>query len=64
MPWLRIPDCWCIPLITSAPDAISGTGPAAPDGEFGLIVEDFEWDHETWSDAGRDRNTHRPDYGQ
>ena len=28
---------------------------AAPDGKFGVIVEDFEWDHETWSDKGRDR---------
>lgn len=28
---------------------------AAPDGKFGVIVEDFEWDHVTWSDKGRDR---------
>ena len=28
---------------------------AAPDGKFGVIVEDYEWDHETWSEAGRDR---------
>ncbi len=29
---------------------------AAPDGKFGVIVEDFEWDHETWSEAGKDRH--------
>ena len=28
---------------------------AAPDGKFGVIVEDFEWDHVTWSERGRDR---------
>jgi N6-adenosine-specific RNA methylase IME4 len=28
---------------------------AAPEGKFGVIVEDFEWDHETWSERGRDR---------
>ena len=28
---------------------------AGPKGKFGVIVEDFEWDHETWSEAGRDR---------
>jgi N6-adenosine-specific RNA methylase IME4 len=28
---------------------------AAQEGKFGVIVEDFEWDHETWSEAGRDR---------
>jgi N6-adenosine-specific RNA methylase IME4 len=28
---------------------------AAPDGKFGVIVEDFEWDHITWSERGRDR---------
>jgi N6-adenosine-specific RNA methylase IME4 len=27
---------------------------AAPEGKFGVIVEDFEWDHETWSEAGKD----------
>ena len=26
-----------------------------PIGKFGVMVEDFEWDHETWSEAGRDR---------
>jgi N6-adenosine-specific RNA methylase IME4 len=26
-----------------------------PEGVFGVIVEDFEWDHETWSEWGRDR---------
>lgn len=25
------------------------------EGKFGVIVEDYEWDHETWSDRGRDR---------
>lgn len=25
-----------------------------PKGVVGLIVEDFEWDHQTWSDAGKD----------
>lgn len=29
---------------------------AAPEGRFGLIVEDFEWDHETWSESGKDRH--------
>jgi N6-adenosine-specific RNA methylase IME4 len=28
---------------------------AAPEGKFGVILEDFEWDHETWSERGRDR---------
>lgn len=28
---------------------------AAPDGKFGVIVEDYEWDHVTWSEQGRDR---------
>lgn len=28
---------------------------AAPEGKFGVIVEDFEWDHVTWSELGRDR---------
>ncbi|MGA9855096.1 MAG: MT-A70 family methyltransferase [Gammaproteobacteria bacterium] len=28
---------------------------AAPAGKFGVIVEDYEWDHETWSERGRDR---------
>ena len=28
---------------------------AAPDGKFGVILEDFEWDHVTWSEQGRDR---------
>lgn len=28
---------------------------ALPDEKFGVIVEDFEWDHVTWSEAGRDR---------
>jgi N6-adenosine-specific RNA methylase IME4 len=28
---------------------------AGPEGKFGVIVEDYEWDHETWSEAGRDR---------
>lgn len=27
----------------------------APEGKFGVIVEDFEWDHATWSELGRDR---------
>lgn len=30
-------------------------GIAMPQGKFGVIVEDYEWDHETWSDKGRDR---------
>lgn len=30
-------------------------GLAMPAGKFGVIVEDFEWDHETWSEKGRDR---------
>jgi N6-adenosine-specific RNA methylase IME4 len=25
-----------------------------PEGVFGLILEDFEWDHATWSEAGKD----------
>jgi N6-adenosine-specific RNA methylase IME4 len=29
---------------------------AAPEGKFGVIVEDYEWDHETWSEAGKDRH--------
>lgn len=28
---------------------------AAPEGKFGVIVEDFEWDHVTWSEKGKDR---------
>lgn len=28
---------------------------AAPAGKFGVIVEDYEWDHQTWSERGRDR---------
>jgi N6-adenosine-specific RNA methylase IME4 len=32
------------------------TGLAMPEGQFGVILEDFEWDYETWSDAGRDRH--------
>jgi hypothetical protein len=28
----------------------------APEGKFGVIVEDYEWDHETWSEAGKDRH--------
>lgn len=28
---------------------------AAPSLKFGVIVEDFEWDHVTWSEKGRDR---------
>jgi N6-adenosine-specific RNA methylase IME4 len=28
---------------------------AAPEAKYGVIVEDFEWDHETRSDRGRDR---------
>lgn len=27
----------------------------APKVKAGVIVEDYEWDHETWSDKGRDR---------
>lgn len=27
---------------------------AKPKGKAGVIVEDFEWDHETWSAAGKD----------
>lgn len=27
---------------------------ADPSGVFGLISEDFEWDHQTWSEAGKD----------
>jgi N6-adenosine-specific RNA methylase IME4 len=26
----------------------------APTGSYGLILEDFEWDHQTWSAAGKD----------
>jgi hypothetical protein len=30
---------------------------AAPEGKFGLIVEDFEWDHVVWSrETGTDRH--------
>jgi N6-adenosine-specific RNA methylase IME4 len=29
---------------------------AAPEGKFGVIVEDYEWDHVTWSEAGKDRH--------
>lgn len=29
---------------------------AMPEGKFGVIVEDYEWDHETWSEAGKDRH--------
>ena len=29
---------------------------ALPEGKFGVVVEDFEWDHETWSEAGKDRH--------
>lgn len=28
----------------------------APRGKFGVIVEDYEWDHVTWSEAGKDRH--------
>ena len=28
---------------------------ADPEGQYGVILEDYEWDHETWSEAGRDR---------
>ncbi len=28
---------------------------AAPTLKYGVIVEDFEWDHQTWSEKGRDR---------
>ena len=28
---------------------------AVLEGKFGVIVEDFEWDHVTWSESGRDR---------
>lgn len=28
----------------------------APEGKFGVVVEDYEWDHETWSEAGKDRH--------
>ena len=34
---------------------LGGRQLAAPEGKFGVIVEDFEWDHETWSERGRDR---------
>ena len=29
---------------------------AAPEGVFGVILEDFEWDEETWSEAGKERH--------
>lgn len=29
---------------------------AIPDGKFGVILEDFEWDDETYSDAGREKH--------
>jgi N6-adenosine-specific RNA methylase IME4 len=29
---------------------------ALPDKKYGVILEDFEWDHETWSEAGKDRH--------
>lgn len=29
---------------------------ALPTKKYGVILEDFEWDHETWSDAGKDRH--------
>lgn len=29
---------------------------ATPEGKFGVIVEDYEWDHVTWSEAGKDRH--------
>jgi len=28
---------------------------ALPDRKYGVIVEDFEWDHKTWSESGKDR---------
>src|SRR5262245_48443990 len=29
---------------------------ALPEKKCGVIVEDFEWDHETWSERGKDRH--------
>ena len=29
---------------------------AAPEGKHGIIVEDFEWDQQTWSENGKDRH--------
>ena len=34
-----------------------------PKGIFGCILEDFEWDHETWSDAGKDSRHALNHYG-
>ena len=35
---------------------LAGKIAALPEGKFGVVVEDFEWDHETWSEAGKDRH--------
>jgi N6-adenosine-specific RNA methylase IME4 len=34
---------------------LGGIQCAMPTKKYGVIVEDFEWDHQTWSELGRDR---------
>jgi N6-adenosine-specific RNA methylase IME4 len=29
---------------------------ALPEKKYGVILEDYEWDHETWSDSGKNRH--------
>ena len=29
---------------------------ALPEKKYGVVVEDYEWDHETWSEKGKDRH--------
>ena len=29
---------------------------ALPDKKYGVVLEDYEWDYETWSEAGKDRH--------
>jgi N6-adenosine-specific RNA methylase IME4 len=36
--------------------ALAGKILALPNRKYGVILEDFEWDHETWSEAGKDRH--------
>ena len=36
--------------------ALAGKILELPDKEYGVILEDYEWDHETWSEAGKDRH--------
>jgi N6-adenosine-specific RNA methylase IME4 len=35
--------------------ALAGKIMALPDKKFGVVLEDYEWDHKTWSEAGKDR---------